>query len=305
MSSPNSGRVAPRIPWQVFVGAAAMVAACNHPIDLPPPFENVDLRLPGKETTVRFAVIGDTGTGKRPQYEIARVMAGFRKRFPFDLVLMAGDNLYGFERPADYERKFEKPYQELLEGGVRFYAARGNHDEADQRLYEKFNMDGKTYYSHHPSGSGVRFFFLDSSYMDRAQLDWIRKELADSNEEWKVCVFHHPLYSSGRAHGPSLELREVLEPVFVEHGVDVVFAGHEHFYERTKPQKGIVHFIVGASATVRKGNIQKTDLTARGYDRDLSFLLAEVDGEELRFQAVSRTGETVDEGVLRSRKTEG
>jgi len=77
-----------------------------------------------------------------------------------------------------------------------------------------------------------------------------------------------------------------------------VFAGHEHVYERTKPQKGIYYFTEGASGELRAGNLKKTDLTAAGYDKDRSFLTLEISGDDLYFQAVSRTGVTVDSGVI-------
>ena len=81
--------------------------------------------------------------------------------------------------------------------------------------------------------------------------------------------------------------------------MNVVFAGHDHFYERIKPQRGIYHFVVGAGGSLRVGDIDKnTGLTEAGFDTDYSFLLAEIAGAELYFQAISRTGKTVDAGVI-------
>ena len=62
-------------------------------------------------------------------------------------------------------------------------------------------------------------------------------------------------------------------------GVNVVLTGHEHFYERIKPQKGIAYFIVGSSAKVRRGDLTKTNLTAKGWDQGYSFMLTAVDGK--------------------------
>src|SRR5207245_9096579 len=87
-----------------------------------------ELRLPHKEKSVRFAVIGDTGTGQKPQYEVAKQMAQAREKFKFDFVIMLGDNMYGGESSADFKRKFERPYKSLLEAGVKFYACLGNYD---------------------------------------------------------------------------------------------------------------------------------------------------------------------------------
>ncbi len=214
---------------------------------------------------------------------------------------MLGDNLYGSERPRDYASKFERPYQALLAAGVKFYAALGNHDHPEQRLYKPFNMGGERYYTFKAPRGSVRFYALDSNYMQQEQLDWLRKELSASDSDWKIAFFHHPPYSTGERHGSDEQLREQLEPLFVEHGVDVVFTGHEHFYERIKPQKGIHYIISGSSAKLRRGNIGKSDLTAKGYDEGYTFMIIEITGDEMYFQAITDKGATVDSGVIRRR----
>jgi len=254
------------------------------------------LTLPRHPGSVRFAVIGDMGTGKPPQYEVAKTMNLSHQTFAFDFVITLGDNIYGGNRPKDYQTKFELPYEPLLEAGVKFYASLGNHDSPNQRLYKPFNMNGQQYYTY--KKGNAQFFVLDSNYMNPQQLSWLEKELQDSRSDWKICYFHHALYSSGSFHGPSTELRLSLEPLFVKYGVQVVFAGHEHVYERTRPQKGITHFTAGAGGQLRKRNLVKTNVTAAGYDLDQSFILIEVSGDELHFQTISRKGKTVDSGVI-------
>jgi hypothetical protein len=256
-----------------------------------------ELKLPNKKESFHFAVLGDTGTGGTRQYEVAQQLETYRQLFPFQVALLLGDNIYGTERPSDFVRKFERPYESALKAGVKFYAALGNHDNPNQRNYKGFNMDGKRYYTFRPA-NGVRFFVLDSTYMSPEQLTWVEQELTKSNDAWKIAYFHHPLYSSGARHGPDEDLRRVLEPLFLKHGVSVVFAGHEHFYERLKPQKGIHHFIEGGSAKLRKGNIRRREQSAMGFDTDNSFMLCEIDGDRLHFQTISRVGQTVDSGVI-------
>jgi predicted phosphodiesterase len=272
---------------------------------------SISLSLYGQELTlqlhpgsVRFAVIGDMGTGKPPQYEVAGKMNSSRQTFPFDFVIMLGDNIYGGNSPKDYQTKFELPYKLLLAAGVKFYASLGNHDSINQRLYKPFNMNGQQYYTYRKGNA--QFFVLDSNYMNPEQLSWLEKELRNSAMDWKICYFHHTLYSSGSFHGPATELRLSLEPLFVKYGVQVVFAGHEHVYERTKPQNGITYFIEGAAGELRQGNLKKSALTASGFDQDRSFILVEISGDELDFQTVSRTGKTVDSGfILRAAKMKG
>ena len=254
-------------------------------------------KFPLKFGSVRFAVIGDMGTGEQPQYDVAAEMMDARRTFPFDFVIMLGDNLYGGNRPRDFEKKFEIPYKPLIDAGVKFYASLGNHDGPAERSFKLFNMNGANYYAF--SKGNVRFFVLDSNYMDPKQIGWIKSQLQDADvADWKICYFHHPLYSSARAHGAATDLRLLLEPLFIEYGVNVVFAGHEHVYERVKPQHGIYYFTEGSSGQLRRGNLQPSAITAKGFDSDNSFILVEVAGDELYFETLSRTGEIVDSGTI-------
>ena len=255
------------------------------------------LSLPNKDGSVRFAIIGDTGTGSKQQQQLADVMVKYRQVFPFEAVLMLGDNLYGSETPADYKKKFQDIYQPLLNNKVKFYASLGNHDQPNERFYELFNMNGKEYYRF--TKGNVAFYALNSNYMDKKQVKWLEDELGKDTSEWKIAFCHHPPFSSGGKHGSDKQLREVVEPIFVKYGVNVVLTGHDHFYERTKPQKGIYYFVAGAGGKLREGDVKNNSaLTEKFYDADMSFMLAEVVGDKFYFQVLSRTGETVDSGVL-------
>ena len=254
--------------------------------------------LPNQPDSLKFAIIGDSGTGSESQYRIAKQMTDARAAFPYQFVLMMGDNLYGGSKEQDYQKKFEQPYKALLDGGVKFYASLGNHDNPNERLYKPFNMNGERYYTFKPK-DGVRIFALDSNYMDKPQLEWLEKELQASGSDWKIAFFHHPLYSSGEQHGSDLQLRQELEPLFLKYGVDVVFAGHEHFYERIKPQKGIYYFTSGGAAKLREGNVKTgSALTAKSFDTGYHFMLIELGKDAMSFQAISDQGKTVDSGTL-------
>jgi predicted phosphodiesterase len=254
-------------------------------------------RLPNAASSVKFAVIGDNGTGDRPEYEVGAQMARARASFAFDSVIMLGDNMYGSQEPADFIRKFEQPYKALLDAGVQFFATLGNHDNQLNRYYKPFSMGGERYYTF--SKKNVRFFVLDSDGLDPKQMAWLDEVLKSSTDEWKICYFHHPLYSDGGTHGSAVELRVVLEPLFLRYGVAVVFSGHEHFYERLAPQKGIYYFIEGAGGQLRRGDIVRSEFKAAGFDQDQSFMLVEIVGSDLFFQAISRTGQIVDSGTIR------
>ena len=259
------------------------------------------LTLPLKDGSVRFAVIGDTGSGSEQQREVGSMMVQSRALFPFEFVLMMGDNMYGGEAPQDFVKKFSEPYKVLLDNKVKFYATLGNHDQALQVNYENFNMNGKEYYRF--KKGNVAFYSLNSNYMDKKQVKWLEDELAADTSEWKICFFHHPPYSSAKKHGSDSQLREVVEPIFLKYGVNVVLTGHDHVYERIKPQKGIYYFVSGAGGKLRTGDISETSqLTEKSYDRDLHFMLFEVAGDQMYYQAISRTGETIDSGVIARKK---
>jgi Calcineurin-like phosphoesterase len=253
--------------------------------------------LPNRSGSLKFLALGDNGTGDRPQYELAQQMTKARDSFPFDLVIMLGDNMYGSQTPADYVRKFEQPYAPLLAAGVRFHASIGNHDRPEQVSYKHFNMNGQRYYSY--VRNNVRFLALDSTLMDQKQVAWIETTLRGAGEEWKICYFHHPLYSNAARHGSSVDLRVLLEPLFLKYRVNVVFSGHDHVYERLVPQKGIHYFVSGSGGQLRRGNMRRSEQTAFAFDQDLSFMLVEVAGAEMFFQVISRTGQTVDSGTIR------
>ena len=275
---------------QQFHGPAAAPATTSSP----------RVTLPMKEGSLRLAVFGDAGRGSKEQYDLGVVMEDTRKVVGFDWVLLVGDNIYGKDGPADMKNKFELPYKALLDSGVKFYAALGNHDTSNQRFYAPFNMNGEEYYR--IERDGVSFYALNSNYLDKKQLDWLVAELTKDKNAWRIAFFHHPPYSSGGRHGSDEEVRTVLHPLFVKNGVDVVFTGHDHFYERVKPQDGITYFVSGGAGKVRKGDLKDSSgITAAGYDADLSFMIIEFVGDEMHFQAIAKDKSTVDSGVVKRR----
>ena len=127
-------------------------------------------------------------------------------------------------------------------------------------------MGGQRYYTY--ATKNVRFFALDSNQVDQKELAWLENALKSAQEDWKICYFHHPLYSDGGTHGSSVDVRVVFEPLFVTYGVNVVFAGHDHIYERLTPQKGIYYFVEGAAGQLRKGDTKRSAMTAKAFDQD-------------------------------------
>ncbi|MEO7191187.1 MAG: metallophosphoesterase [Vicinamibacterales bacterium] len=264
------------------------------------------LALPKKLGSVRFAVMGDVGRGDQAQYETGAQMARWHEQFPFDFVLMLGDNLYGSGTPDDYGLRFERPYKALLDEGVTFHAVLGNHDPPGEETYPLFHMEGRRYYTFsRPEGPvppigprRVQFFAVDTVNVDAGQLQWLARELDSSRANWKIAFYHHPLYTSGRYSFSAYRLRGVLEPIFRAGGLDVGFNGHDHLYERIVLRYGIQYFTSGAGGALRTGDLKSDSWRAQGFDKDTHFMLVEISGDSLYFQTISRTGATVDSGRL-------
>jgi predicted phosphodiesterase len=252
----------------------------------------------------RFAVVGDFGTGGSDEVAIAAGMLDAHDKSALDLVVAVGDNIYPNGSGRYFSKHFEEPFTGLLKERVKFYAVLGNHDveegRKDQVNYPLFNMGGSNYYSISRNNGLVDFFMLDSTDLSTTQLGWLENSLRESRAIWKLAALHHPVYSSGKKHGSDLRLRKQLEPLFMRYRVQVVFAGHDHVYERTKPQQGIQYFITGAGGKCRRGDIDmKSELRAASYDLDNSFMLIEADETEMTFKSISQNGDLVDSGVIK------
>lgn len=256
------------------------------------------------DSKTRFAVVGDFGTGESDEFAIAAQMLDAHRRAALDLVLAVGDNIYPNGSARHFVKHFEEPFAGLLKERVKFYAVLGNHDveegRKDQLAYPLFNMGGSNFYSISRGNGLVDFFMLDSTDCDSGQAYWLENALRESRAKWKIAALHHPIYSSGKKHGSDMRLRKMLEPLFVRYHVQVVFAGHDHVYERTIPQQGIQYFITGAGGQIRRGDIDlNSPLRAASYDRDNSFMYLEVDEDEMSFKSISEKGAVVDSGVIK------
>ena len=256
------------------------------------------------KTTVTFAVIGDTGTGDEAQLAVAQQMLKQRARTPFDFVIMLGDNIYEKGEEKLIKSHFEEPYKDLLAAGVKFYDSLGNHDIIRglefQTKYKNFNMGGKRYYNFKKSDDLLEFFALDTNLLSAEQLQWLEKELKDSKARWKVAFCHHSIYSSSKMHSPYVKLRRQLEPLYVQYGVNAVFAGHAHSYERVKPQQGVHYFTEGASGEIKRRSLdRRSPLMAAGEDMVNSFLIVQVNEDEMKVEAISAEGKTIDSYTIK------
>jgi 3',5'-cyclic AMP phosphodiesterase CpdA len=262
-------------------------------------------------TGLRFAALGDNGSGGRQAMAVAERMAETYRRHPFGLVALLGDICYYGNIEDRYEDVFRRPMGPLLDAGVGFELAIGNHDadlrhsddgiaeiEAELRL---LGTPGLYYATTHGPAD---IFYLDSSVPgvfgpeSSTQWEWLDDRLAASTSQWKIVALHHPLYSSGR-HGSTVGARERLEPILARHHVDLVLAGHDHHYERTHPQHGITYVVSGGGCkTTRVGHSRFTVAAASV----LEFLLVDIDDDRLTASCVAVDGTIVDRFELRARE---
>jgi Calcineurin-like phosphoesterase len=255
------------------------------------------------QSRVRFPLVGDCGTGDRDQIGIAKQMFEAHRQSAFDFAVAVGDNIYPNGSARYFTKHFEQPFAPLLKERVSFHAVLGNHDvqegRQDQCQYPLFNMGGRNYSTVKQGDGLLELFMLDSTDCDAAQIGWVEQQLKGSTARWKLAVLHHPLYSSGKKHGSDLNLRRKLEPLFVRYGVNAVFSGHDHIYERTVPQQGIHYFVTGAGGDTRRGGVDlKSPFRAASFDEDNHFMLLEAEHNQISFQAISETGTIIDRGVI-------
>lgn len=280
--------------------------------------------IPALAQTLRFGVIGDSGTGGSGQRRVARQMEAFHEKHPWRFVLLLGDNIYGDGNPADFERKFKSVYRQLATAGAGFHATLGNHDRLHPRSRRglaqvedpAFGFVGRQDEYVLEYGNLARFICLNSdAWLEEiaapgrleVRLARLRSWLSQSGRfRWNFAFFHHPLYSfvqreiwfftMPRGHGPELELRGVLEPELVGK-LDVVLTGHEHFYQKIRPQQGVHYFISGGGGKVRKG-VRRDHPEVEFGAETLHFLDFELSERELKYAAISDQGVRLHGGVI-------
>ena len=251
------------------------------------------LPMPTLHGGIVFALIGDSGSGDLPQEQVAQAMLAYfttARRFPF--VLMLGDNLYD----DDYTGEFLTPYKPLLDRGVTFYAALGNHDRDLEVHFKPFHMNDRFYYSF--DQGNARLVALNSNHpQDPEQIKFLDNAFSNAGNKWRICFFHHPLYSSGQhADESRAVIRPALEGALVRNRVNVVFSGHEHLYERVAPQQGVRYFVSGGGGR-NLYSFRRSDFDEAGSSQH-HFMVVGIDGDHLLFEAITPDQKLLDCGIL-------
>lgn len=248
----------------------------------------------------RFAALGDSGRGTSAQFAVSRQMSAWKPEF----VLHTGDVVYPSGEASSYGPFFVQPYRELIANTV-VYPTLGNHDYRTgkgQPFLDFFEVprpaaeDTERYYTF--KHGNVQFFALDTnqSYASGSvQHQWLDAALAASTATWKIPFFHHPPYSSGE-HGSSTAVRAALGPLFEKHKVQLVLTGHDHHYERTKPQNSVVYIVTGGGGAELR-DVKPQAFTALGQSKH-HFVGLTARGKSLIVEAIDQRGAAFDSTTL-------
>jgi hypothetical protein len=303
------------------VGALGAVGVLNEALallwreDLVPGEAKESELLPSAWTSsadrLTFAAIGDNGSGGRHAMAVAGRMAQTYELVPFELVALLGDICYYGSIRERFDDVFIRPMSPLIDAGVEFELAVGNHDggvhHSDESLGEieaqlEYLGTPARYYS--STRGPAELFYLDSSSPglfgddSSTQLEWLDDSLASSTSQWKVVLLHHPVHSSGR-HGSTPNADVVLEPILARRKVDLVLAGHDHHYERTVPMQGVTHIVSGGGCKTTR--VSPRPFTAAAASA-LHFLHLDITGDRLVGRAIRPGGDLLDRFELRARE---
>ena len=261
--------------------------------------------FPNRADSLKFVVFGDFGTGDRDQYELAARMNELHATFPFELATLVGDNLYGSERPQDFKRKFEEPYKPLLDKGVKFYASLGNHDAREQRFYKLFNMGGELYYTFKAPRQSVRFFALESTYLEPEQVE-VARTGARGVQRTTGRSSSSTTRSTRRAAGTAPTSNSARCSSRCSSSTTSASCSPGTITSTSEPgrSRASSYFVAGSGGKLRKGDFRPNlPFSAKIVADTHAFLAVEIDGDTMTFKAIARDGRVVDSGEIARRET--
>lgn len=252
---------------------------------------------------VRFAVIGDYGSGEQSEADVAELV----KSWDLDFIITTGDNNYARgeaatidENIGQFYHDFIYPYKGAYGAGAdvsRFFPTLGNHDwytAGAQPYLDYFELPGNERYYDFEWGP-VHLFALDGDPSEpdgvgasSVQAAWLQTRLAESTAPWKIVYNHFPPYSSG-PHGNT----DWMQWPFQEWGATAVLAGHDHTYERLLVD-GLPYFVNGLGGGAKYNFETPVPDSQVRYNADFGAMLVEASEESLTFQFITRKGEVID-----------
>lgn len=253
--------------------------------------------------THHVALIGDFGTGESAEYELAAAVEDAHRRLGFEALLTVGDNIYPDGRPANFEAAWTTPYGWVEEAGIPVVASLGNHDVQAghaQAVMNLLGMPDRWYTT--TLADGLQIFALDGNQPNNTeQKRWLEESLARPFDGWRVAIIHQPPYSCSN-HDGIATVRDHLLPLLETGGVQVMFAGHDHNWQRFAEHNGVVHVVAGAGGRV----LYDLDACPESYpkrlagvDKHTSFATIAFNARTLRIRGVDADGRSFDEVTLR------
>jgi len=278
--------------------------------------EGMRFRTPGPGP-FQFLIFGDSGVGSPEQARLARLIEAERPA----LVLHVGDVAQGAGNFHEYEDYYFPFYRELMKRAP-FFPTPGNHDYLTRNAAAYLAVhslpaegvpepDRGRYYSF--DWGNVHFVSLDTNLPfsealrgSGPMLDWLERDLSQTRKFWRVAWFHHSPYASGFHRGDAVraDLRARLIPILERHGVQVVFHGHEHSYQRTLPLRdgepaegqGTIYITTGGGGASLYP-FTPHPLMAFG-ERAHHYMRVEVDGAKMTLRAIRIDGQEIDRVTL-------
>jgi hypothetical protein len=256
---------------------------------------------PGGNAPVRFVALGDSGEGGRDQRAVLRQIGAVF----FDLMVHTGDIAYDSGTRREFQRNFFDVYAGLLDLFPMFPAS-GNHEyETEQAapyreafvLPDNGGPEGRERWYSYDYGD-VHFVALDTERVGPVQAAWLDADLAANRRPWTIVYMHKPAFSSGD-HGNEPAVQQHFVPLFVKHQVPLVLAGHDHHYERTRPQQGVTYVVTGGGG---RGTRPTGASAFTAFSESVChFVYVTVEGEALTLHAIDGVGKEFDSLQLRRR----
>ena len=246
----------------------------------------------------RFAAFGDTRTGHSVHRSVVEAVA--REKIAF--VLHTGDMVERGGKRHQW-RQFFQIERPLLES-TPILPAVGNHDMSSRHYFRHYFLHrlwakNRRYYKH--DWGNLRVVAMDGGIECRdgcAQYAFARRVLQEGADKgmFIVMMLHYPPYSSG-AHGSHDGVQEPITELARRYGVELVLAGHDHHYERTKPIYGTTYVVSGsAGAPIRPVRPQPFTAVAR---TEPHYVLVDVLDDRMVLRAINLDGNTFDSVVLK------
>jgi predicted MPP superfamily phosphohydrolase len=254
---------------------------------------------------LRLVVFGDCGSGDAAQLAVAGAIRS-EPLLP-DLAMIVGDVIYPPFAANSYDAKFFAPYGALL-AQLPFYALPGNHDyefQGGRPFFDVFSLPRNGPAGLAPESSywleraGAQLIAHDTNQnaalLRLQSIPW-HNALARRPATFRLAFQHHAMYTSGPnfAEPPSPQLRELLAPVYAATGVDIVFNGHDHFYERTRPIDGVIYVTTGAGGAELYPRVATNRFTLAFANDRHGYTYVEVRGRTLLLRQMDTAGQGVD-----------